>query len=684
MPQNVMNEPRNAKIHELFDQAVELPPVQRGPFVDEACRQDPELRVAVQSLLAAHDRAAQFLADPTIPAERLFPPDLLSPGARVGPYVLVRMIGEGGYGTVYEAQQEQPLRRTVAVKVIKPGMDTRQVIARFELERQALAMMDHPNIARVLDAGATDAGRPYFVMELVDGRPLTDYCRSGTLNITQRLELFRIVCDAVQHAHQKGIIHRDLKPSNVLVALRDGRPLPKVIDFGIAKVLHEPAAGSGPVTEQPQLLGTPQYMSPEQAQSSPVDLDTRSDIYSLGVLLYELLTDAAPFDPASLRSAADEQIRRIIREIDPPPPSTRLFTQSQTISPDNSAHRAKARKRAQQVRGDLDWIAMKAMDKDRSRRYGTAEALSGDIGRYLSNEPVLAGPPTRMYRLRKFARRNRRLLATGVVVIAALAIGLAMAITGLIRARHSQAAEAQQRQRADEQRLAAEANQRKAEDEAQRLLGAQTALYHLLIPQSDTGDATPRQVLDFMAKRAGDGLLTQHPDAEAPIRAALGRGYMQLNLWADAARQLRRGLDLERRLTGPDTPNVATFLSDLGTCLMYDGQYDQAEQTLRQSLAVYHARGFRMVAPGEVRRNLAAVLSAKGDLAGAESVLRDALATMRNTDYMAQYDPLGAINSLADARESAGDRPLAEKLRQAAQTLNQRLATEMAPTTQTP
>ena len=632
--------------------------------------------------MAAHDRAAQFLADPTIPADRLFPPEFLSPGAQVGPYVLVRVIGEGGYGTVYAAHQEQPLRRTVAVKVIKPGVDTRRVIAPFELERQALAMMDHPNIARVLDAGATDAGRPYFVMEMVDGRPLTDYCRSNALSVRQRLELFRVVCDAVQHAHQKGIIHRDLKPGNVLVALRDGRPVPKVIDFGIAKVLHGPGAGEGSVTEQPQFLGTPQYMSPEQAQSPPVDLDTRSDIYSLGVLLYELLSDAAPFDAASLRSAADEQMRRIIREIDPPPPSTRLFTRSQTMSRDNSALRTEARKRAQQVRGDLDWIALKAMDKDRSRRYGTAEALSDDIGRYLSSEPVLAGPPGKIYRMRKFARRHRRLLTTGAVIIAALGVGLAMAITGLIRARNSQAAEVRQRQRADEQRIAAEANQRKAEDEAQRLLGVQRAFYHLLIPQPEGGDATPRQVLDFVVKRAGDGMLAQYPDAEAPIRAALGRGYMQLNLWSDAARQFRRGLDLQRRLTGPDTPDVATFLSDLGTCLMYDGQYDQAEQTLSQSLAVYHARGFRVIAPGEVRRNLAAVLSARGDLAAAESILRDALDSMRNTSYIAQYDPLGVIYNLADARESAGDRNAADKLRHAAQTLHQRLDKELAPTTQ--
>ena len=674
-----MTDPRNAKIHELFDQAVERSADQRVQFLDEACRQDVELRTAVQSLLTAHDRAAQFLADPTIPAERLFPPDFLFPGSHVGPYILLRMIGEGGYGSVYEAQQEQPLRRTVAVKVVKPGMDTRQVIARFELERQALAMMDHSNIARVLDAGATDAGRPFFVMELVDGQPLTDYCRSNALDVVDRLELFRVVCDAVQHAHQKGIIHRDLKPGNVLVALRDGRPIPKVIDFGIAKVLHGPAAGSGPVTEQPQFLGTPQYMSPEQAQSPPVDLDTRSDIYSLGVLLYELLTDAAPFDPASLRSAADEQVRRIIREVDPPPPSTRLMTPSQTPSTERSAFRAEARKRAQQVRGDLDWIAMKAMDKDRSRRYGTAEALSDDIGRYLSNEPVLAGPPGRIYRVRKFARRNRRLLATAAVVIAALGIGLAAALAGLVRARHSQAAEARQRQRAEEQRLAAEANQHRAEDQAQRLLGAQRAFFHLLIPQPD-GTATPRDVLDFIVKRAGDGLLT--PEAEAPVRTALGEGYFRLKLWDDALRQFRRGLDLQRELTGPDTPDVAAFLSYIGACLMYDGQYDQAEQAMRRPLAVYHARGFRVVAPGEVRRDLAAVLSAKGDLAGAESVLRDALASMQNTPYIAQYDPLGIIRRLAQVREDAGDGPTAEKLRQAAQILHRRLASELVPTTQ--
>ena len=309
---------------------------------------------------------------------------------------------------MFMAEQERPVRRTVALKIIKPGMDTRQVIARFEAERQALAMMDHPNIAKVLDAGATENGRPYFVMELVQGVPITEYCDQCNLTTRERLELFVTVCQAVQHAHQKGIIHRDIKPTNVLVAMQDGRPVPKIIDFGVAKAIDQRLTEHTLTTAFAQMVGTPLYMSPEQAELSPLGVDTRSDIYSLGVLLYELLTGTTPFDKDRLHAASYDELRRIIREEEPPRPSARISTLAADLATTVAEHRRTDARRLQQtVRGELDWIVMKCLEKDRNRRYETANSLARDIERYLHDEPVQACPPSAAYRLRKFARRHR-------------------------------------------------------------------------------------------------------------------------------------------------------------------------------------------------------------------------------------------------------------------------------------
>jgi WD40 repeat protein/serine/threonine protein kinase len=348
-------------------------------------------------------------------------------GTVIGPYKLMEQIGEGGFGLVFVAEQMSPVRRKVAIKVIKPGMDTRDVIARFEAERQALAMMDHPNIARVLDAGATDSGRPYFVMELVRGVPITDYCDKNRLTPRERLELFVVVCQAVQHAHQKGIIHRDLKPSNVMVTLHDGRPLVKVIDFGVAKALHQSLTEKTIYTRFAQMVGTPLYMSPEQAEMSGLDIDTRTDIYSLGVMMYELLTGSTPFDKKRVAKAAYDDLIRMIREEEPPKPSTRLSQSTASLPAIAEHRRTESARLSKMFRGDLDWITMKALEKDRTRRYESASGLAADVQRYLHDEPVEASPPSAVYRLRKLARRHRAAL---VVSAAFAAFLIADAIAG--------------------------------------------------------------------------------------------------------------------------------------------------------------------------------------------------------------------------------------------------------------
>ncbi len=421
---------RRAK--EIFGNALDLPAEERAKFLDAACAGDAELRARIEGLLASHSAAGEFLGAPTAPAlgpegpaHSTIPPTAPldtageALGQRIGPYTLLSIVGEGGFGVVYAAEQHQPLHRRVALKVIKLGMDTRQVITRFEQERQALALMDHPGIAKVFDAGATATGRPYFVMEFIKGVPITEYCDMARLATAERLELCMQVCEAVQHAHQKGIIHRDLKPSNVLVTLQDGKPVPKIIDFGVAKATAAWLTEKTVFTEQRQFIGTPEYMSPEQADPTGLDIDTRSDVYSLGVLLYELLIGATPIDPRRLRSAAFSEMQRIIREIDPPKPSTRLST-LENLANVAACRQTEPKRLGALVRGDLDWIAMRCLEKDRSRRYETASALAADLDRHLRGEAVAAAPPSAKYRTAKFMRRHR----VGVIATAVLAVTL--------------------------------------------------------------------------------------------------------------------------------------------------------------------------------------------------------------------------------------------------------------------
>jgi WD40 repeat protein/Arc/MetJ family transcription regulator len=453
---------------------------QRSAYLDQVCAGNSSLRARAEALLAADKPQDDSLRMAVLAvADTLHVVPLSEkPGDVIGRYKLLEQIGEGGFGVVYMADQLEPVRRRVALKVIKLGMETRAVIARFEAERQALAMMDHPNIARVLDAGATDTGRPYFVMELVKGIPITEYCDHNDLSTRERLELFMQVCSAVQHAHQKAIIHRDLKPPNVLVTLHDGKPVPKIIDFGIAKAMDRPLTDRTLFTAFRHFVGTPQYMSPEQATFSGLDIDTRADIYALGVLLYELLTGTTPFDAKALREAGYDEICRIIRETDPPKPSTRISTMGEKATEVAEHRQTEPAALGRLVRGDLDWIVMKALEKDRGRRYGTASAFAEDIARHLNDEPVLAGPPGAVYRMRKFMRRNQVKVIAGLLVAASLAVGLTTASVAVIQAfrqrgralaayREREQAEERQHQaeqEAEVQRLSAVAKGREAEE----------------------------------------------------------------------------------------------------------------------------------------------------------------------------------------------------------------------------
>ncbi len=454
----------------IFLKAVEeYAPNEWRAYLNGACGSDAELRARVEDLLNAHAELGTFREQgerdsPTVQFEA--PRE--KPGEVIGPYKLLQEIGKGGFGVVYMAEQQQPVQRKVALKIIKPGMDTREVIARFEAERQALAMMDHPNIARVLDAGATDSGRPYFVMELVRGVRITKYCDEANLTTEERLQLFVTVCQAVQHAHHKGIIHRDIKPSNVMITLHDGKPVVKVIDFGIAKAINQKLTERTLFTNYAQMIGTPLYMSPEQAEMSGLDVDTRTDVYSLGVLLYELLTGTTPFDKQRLSTAAYDEIRRIIREEDPPKPSTKVSTQlGDSATEICSKRNTDPRKLSALMRGELDWIVMKALEKDRSRRYESPNSFAADIDRYMNDEPVEACPPSASYRLRKLIRRNRAAMTSVILILLSLTTGIVLVSIEAVRANRAEALAANRFEAAEKSSQRAEAA--RASEEAQRL-----------------------------------------------------------------------------------------------------------------------------------------------------------------------------------------------------------------------
>jgi serine/threonine protein kinase/tetratricopeptide (TPR) repeat protein len=493
----------------------------------------------------------------------------LAPGALIGgKYRLLEELGSGGMGIVYLAEQVEPVRRRVALKIIKLGMDTRQVVARFETERQALAVMDHPNIAKVFDGGATETGRPYFVMELARGIPITDYCDLHKLSTRERLELFVAVCQAVQHAHQKGVIHRDLKPSNILVVIQDDRPVPKIIDFGIAKATDHRLTQQTLFTEQGQLIGTPEYMSPEQAEMSGLDVDTRTDVYSLGVILYELLAGALPFDAQRLRSAGFGEIQRIIRETEPPKASTRLSTLKETKAEIAAKRRTDPGTLVKILRGDLDWVTMKAMAKDRTRRYSTASELAADIERHLRQEPVSAGPPSAGYRIGKYVRRHKLGVAAAGVIILAVLAGTAGTTIGLLRAVRAE-------KRAVEEAAAAD-----------RVSDFLVELFQVSDPSEAKGNSvTAREILDKGAARI-DRELEGQPQIRARLTGTMGTVYRSLGLYGQAGTMLEKALELKKKIYGEDSLSVADALYNLGIVLDSQGRYDEAAADFRKALEI--------------------------------------------------------------------------------------------------
>jgi non-specific serine/threonine protein kinase/serine/threonine-protein kinase len=493
----------------------------------------------------------------------------LPPDLQLDKYRLLQRVGSGGMGDVYEAQQVEPIRRRVALKVIKRGMDTDAVVARFESERQALALMDHACIAKVYDGGVTPDGRPYFVMEFVKGIPITDYCEQHRLGTKQRLELFLRVCDGVQHAHQKGIIHRDLKPTNVLVTLQESKPTPKIIDFGLAKAMAHALTERTLFTELGQLMGTPEYMSPEQAEMSGLDVDTRTDVYSLGVLLYQLLVGALPFDSKALRAGNFEEIRRKIRDEEPQKPSTRIVTISAaagTVSPAQRP-RPEALHLSRQLRGDLDWIVMMAIEKDRTRRYASTAALAADIERHLRNEPVLAGPPSARYRMKKFVLRHKVWVATGALVATAIILGMIGTTIGLLRARSAN-------------RVA-----REEAATARQIADFMVGLFRVADPESTLGNTiTAREILDQGAARIEHELQDQ-PLTQARLLDTMGNVYKNLGLYSQARPLLEMSYSIRRGTSEGSSLDLATTLSSIGDLARLQGNLAAAETLLVQALS---------------------------------------------------------------------------------------------------
>jgi serine/threonine protein kinase/tetratricopeptide (TPR) repeat protein len=573
-----MNDSPNRDV-EIFTDALALPRTERAAYLDRACGSDGELRRRVEALLEGHDQVGDFLEhSPQTTSPRAKPGVAAGekPGDRIGHYKLLQQIGEGGCGVVFMAEQEEPIRRRVALKIIKPGMDTKSVIARFEAERQVLALMDHPNVAKIFDAGATESGRPYFVMELVRGIKITEYCDQHSLTTQERLKLLVQVCQAVQHAHQKGVIHRDIKPSNILVTeTEQGDPLPVVIDFGIAKATtNQQLTDKTLFTALEMLIGTPAYMSPEQAALTSVDVDTRTDIYSLGVLLYELLTGSTPFDTGELLKAGLDEIRRVIREQEPVRPSTRLskLTEADLTSVAQFRH-SEPPALIRAVHGDLDWIVMKALEKDRTRRYPTANGLALDIQRFLTNETVSARPPSKLYKFRKAVLRNK-LLFTGIGIIAGLlVVSLIVVSAALAKERRS--------------RLEAEAASVKSREATKFLEAMLNGVGPSVARGRDT--AMLREILDETAERVGKAM-TNQPEVEAELRNIIASLYGEIGNAPKGEEMARRALAIRREKSGADGLEAAESLNLLGMLLMVQHKLPEAERAHGEALAIRKRR----------------------------------------------------------------------------------------------
>ena len=694
------------RVKSIFEQLIELSDEDRDRSLGRLCEGDVELRAAVERLINAHEQAGSFLAMPTLDRRRGEAEDVI-PGkpeflpSRIGCYTPLEAIGEGGFGTVYRARQEAPVRRIVALKVIKPGMDTREVIARFESERQALAMMNHPNIAPVLDAGATEEGRPYFVMEYVPGEPITAYCDRHRLELRERLELFVQVCHAVQHAHQKRIIHRDIKPTNVLVMSRDAdgqhdddvqqgpasgaAAVARVIDFGVAKAMDQRLTEHSVFTQEGMLVGTLEYMSPEQADTSQVDIDTRTDVYSLGVLLYELVTGSLPFNPQTLRHKGYVEIQRIVREVEPPRPSARLSALDGVSSVPKDGRSAEiARRRGtdvrtliRKVRGELDWIVMKCLEKDRARRYETANGVGLEVERFLKNEPVLAGPPGAGYRIRKFVRRNRVAIAAITGTGAALTVGFLVSIAGFVAATRALDLADDQRQLA--QHSANDA--RRAADKAEAVNRFLQDMLSEADPRNNARrDLTVREALDRAVARLDSGEMKHQPEIEAAVRLTVGRTYIGLAQYAPAETQIEFAVDVYRSLFGESSGEYADALQQRGTVRKFAGRPVEAEPDFRTALAIQRSRGETAAAEAAACANdLATALLDLKRFDEAAQLQKEVLSFARRPENVDKPILSEAINNMGSLHLARGEHGLAEPYFREALDVNRRIVGDLHP-----
>jgi non-specific serine/threonine protein kinase/serine/threonine-protein kinase len=622
------------KAKELFAAALERSPSERGEFLREACGPDKSLLAELESLLSNYDGSEVLSGHPGV-TELM---QEAQPPQPIGPYRLVRKIGEGGMGQVWLAEQSAPLKRQVALKLIRAGMYDDALLRRFQAERQSLALMDHPAIAKVFDAGATADGQPYLVMEYVPGEPITDYCDRKKLSIRERLELFVKACEGVQHAHQKAIIHRDLKPANILVVEQDGKPAPRLIDFGLAKGATPMAAGESLFKLTLGFVGTPGYMSPEQTDPNAGDVDTRTDVYSLGVVLYELLTGLLPFDTGKWRKQPLDEVLRQLREQDTPRPSDRVQSDEESSGTAARLRGTELKPLSGLLRGDLDCITMKAIERDRARRYGTPSELAADINRYLKHEPVVARPASAGYRLQKYARRHR--VAAGVA--AGLVILLA-AFAGL---------EAAQLRRMTRER-----------DRANRIADFAMGMFKVSDPSEARGNTiTAREILDKASKDIGAGL-TKDPEMQAQMMYVMGKTYQGLGLYSQSETLFRKTFEIQQQVLGPDNPDTVRTLSDLGNSLMWRGQFAEAEKVHRQSLEIL----LRTVGPtklntAKVMSNLASDLLREGRYAEAGQFYRRALDVQEK--LLGRQDPfvLTLMTNLGGVEYYQGHYIEAEKL----------------------
>ena len=635
-----MTPERWQRVKSLFERALNQPAAARDAFLAEA-GESPSVVTEVRKLIAGDAAAGSFLEDAGSTESSAAP--LLPPADLVGgQFRIVSLLGRGGMGEVWLAEQKQPVRRRVALKLIKAGMDTREVVARFESERQALALMDHPNIAKVFDAGATPQGRPYFVMEYVTGMPITEYCDKHRMTLRERLELFVHVCEGVQHAHQKAIIHRDLKPTNILVGEVDGKPLPRIIDFGLAKATAQPLTAETLFTQAGAIVGTLGYMSPEQADSTGVDVDTRTDVYSLGVVLYELLVGALPLE---FHKLAFDQILRRLREEEAPRPSTKLRTLGERSGTASQNRGSDPPALTRQLRGDLDAIALKALEKERSRRYATPSELAADIGRYLCHEPVWAHPPSAGYRAGKYMRRHW----VGVAVAGGLLVVLiAFGVAQTLQLRRT----TRERDRATRER-----------DRADRIATFMTGMFKVSDPSAARGNSiTAREILDKASKEIDTGL-SKDPELQAQMMQTMGDVYRSLGLYPQAQSLLTRAVDIRRRVLGPQHPDTLTSMYSLGGNLEVQGRYAEAEKLDRETLDTQR-RALGLEHPDTLRSmdRLADVLDEEGRDAEAEKLERETLDIRRRVLGPEHPDTLNSMNCLATALDDEGRYAEAEKL----------------------